>query len=256
MQRRAIAGATLILSWLRSQEGHGWQQRWENANPDDTLDWVTDLIVDDPRSVSTARKDVLDGLICLLLVRFVLPSHRFLRSCCSQTLYRKARATFRPDLFERAEQNADRLGLRKFQRDQAIVALTVIVLHSGRNLDEATFDDFMNLRYAVGRPGGQTRAGISMGWHLARGIAKIPDAPFHTMRMRGQLSTAEIVDSFHLACRPVRDVIGRYMDERRPALDYSTFSNLARIVAGFWADLEAHHPGIDSLHLPEDVAEA
>lgn len=55
---------------------------------------------------------VLDGLVCLLLVRFLLPSHRFLRTLCSQSLYHKARATFRPELFSQAEQNAARLELR------------------------------------------------------------------------------------------------------------------------------------------------
>lgn len=81
---------------------------------------------------------VLDGLVCLLLVRFLLPSHRFLRTLCSQSLYHKARATFRPELFSQAEQNAARLELRTFQRVQAMNALTAIVLHSGRDLDKVT----------------------------------------------------------------------------------------------------------------------
>jgi hypothetical protein len=76
------------------------------------------------------------------------------------------------------------------------------------------------------------------------------------MRMRGQLPTAEIVDSHNLLCRPVREVIVHYLEERRPALDYSTFYTQAHVLAAFWADLEAHNPGIDSLHLSDDVAEA
>jgi hypothetical protein len=112
------------------------------------------------------------------------------------------------------------------------------------------------LRHATGRPGGQTRGGLSTGWDLVRGIAQIPDTPFITMRMRGQLPTAEIVDSHNLLCRPVREVIVHYLEERRPALDYSTFYTQAHVLAAFWADLEAHNPGIDSLHLSDDVAEA
>lgn len=56
---------------------------------------------------------------------------------------------------------------------------------------------------------GQTRGGISVGWDLVRGIAQIPDTPFHQMRMSGQLSADEIVDSYQLTCRPIRDVIVR-----------------------------------------------
>ena len=40
-------------------------------------------------------------------------------------------------------------------------------------------------------------------------------------------------------------------------MDYTSLKNLAYYLAQrFWADLEAHHPGIDSLHLDREVAEA
>ncbi|MGH3815553.1 MAG: tyrosine-type recombinase/integrase, partial [Pseudonocardiaceae bacterium] len=49
----------------------------------------------------------------------------------------------------------------------------------------------------------------------------------------------------------------RYLDERRPALDYGSFNSLvSRLVGTFWADIERHHPGIDTLDLPPEVAEA
>ena len=48
-----------------------------------------------------------------------------------------------------------------------------------------------------------------------------------------------------------------YLRERQPALDYTSLKGLAYYLAQrFWADLEQHHPGIDSLHLPGDVADA
>src|SRR3984957_1325318 len=40
-------------------------------------------------------------------------------------------------------------------------------------------------------------------------------------------------------------------------MDYTSLKNLAYYLAQrFWADLEQHHPGIDSLHLPGDVIAA
>src|SRR5258705_12489276 len=40
-------------------------------------------------------------------------------------------------------------------------------------------------------------------------------------------------------------------------MDYTSLKGLAYYLAQrFWADLEQHHPGIDSLRLPRDVAEA
>ena len=52
------------------------------------------------------------------------------------------------------------------------------------------------------------------------------------------------------AIRPVRDLLVDYLRERQPAMDYGSLEQLARRLGMFWADLEAHHPGIDSLHLP------
>ncbi|WP_260327401.1 hypothetical protein [Streptomyces sp. TLI_185] len=55
----------------------------------------------------------------------------------------------------------------------------------------------------------------------------------------------------------MRDLFVDYLNERRPALDYNTFEDLSRsLVARFWADLEHHHPGIDSLHLSPEVISA
>ena len=66
-----------------------------------------------------------------------------------------------------------------------------------------------------------------------------------------------MVDRYAVACRPVRDVLVRYLDERRPALDYNTLATLAGELAGtFWAGIERHHPGIGTLHLPGEIAQA
>ena len=55
----------------------------------------------------------------------------------------------------------------------------------------------------------------------------------------------------------MRDVLVDYLRERQPAVDFSTLQHLAYLLGKlFWADLEAHHPGIDSLKLPRDVAAA
>jgi hypothetical protein len=48
-----------------------------------------------------------------------------------------------------------------------------------------------------------------------------------------------------------------YLRERQPALDYTSLNSLANFLGKlFWTDLERRHPGIDSLHLPAEVAAA
>ena len=85
------------------------------------------------------------------------------------------------------------------------------------------------------------------------------DAPerLRAFRTAGQLTPEELVDRYHLQCRPVRDLIVDYLRERQPAVDYTSLKMLSYYLAQrFWADLEEHHPGIDSLHLPAEVADA
>ncbi|MEU1518462.1 hypothetical protein ABZ490_41035 [Streptomyces sp. NPDC005811] len=60
----------------------------------------------------------------------------------------------------------------------------------------------------------------------------------------GQRLTAELVDFYNLQSTPVPTLPVRYLEERRPGVDYGTFVGLAPELAGvFWADIEAHHPG-------------
>ena len=78
-----------------------------------------------------------------------------------------------------------------------------------------------------------------------------------SVRFAGQLTVEQMIDRYDIACRPVRDLLVDYLRERQPGIDYSSLAGLA-ITLGkrFWKDIEAHHPGISSLHLPPDVAAA
>ncbi|MFC0439653.1 site-specific integrase [Kutzneria buriramensis] len=82
-------------------------------------------------------------------------------------------------------------------------------------------------------------------------------ATLRELRNTGQRSPEELIDRYGLVCRPIRDLLVNYLRERQPALDYSSLATLANILGNlFWADLERHHPGIDSLHLPAEIADA
>ncbi|HUO38477.1 MAG TPA: site-specific integrase [Mycobacterium sp.] len=85
------------------------------------------------------------------------------------------------------------------------------------------------------------------------------DAPatLRELRTTGQRTPEQLIDRYGLVCGPIRDLLVDYLKERQPALDYTSLDSLANFLGGlFWADLERHHPGIDSLHLSSEVAEA
>lgn len=68
------------------------------------------------------------------------------------------------------------------------------------------------------------------------------------IRSQGQRSVEQLVDRHQMARKPTRDLFVDYLEERQPGVDYFTLVQLAYTLVGcFWADLERHHPGIDSL---------
>ncbi|MCP2353121.1 hypothetical protein HD597_000141 [Nonomuraea thailandensis] len=92
-------------------------------------------------------------------------------------------------------------------------------------------------------------------------MGQFPDDAPTTLRavtlFSGQLTVDQLVDRYRLQCQPVRDLIVDYLAERRPALDYATFEDLARVLAlHFWKNLEDLQPGIDLLHLDRGLIAA
>lgn len=69
---------------------------------------------------------------------------------------------------------------------------------------------------------GRSGHGLAMAWSLLRDVADLGEhARLHDAVRYGQRPTAELVDVYRLQCQPVRDVLVRYLEERRSSLDYS-----------------------------------
>jgi integrase len=133
-----------------------------------------------------------------------------------------------------------------------------IVAAKGGTLGQVTVGDVVAWHAAeedaLCRPG--EGAQVLYGALQAMGVIGGP-ATFRQLRAHGPRSPEQMIDRYQLACGPVRDVLVDYLRERQPALDYSSLQHLGFILGKlFWADIERHHPGITSLHLPDDVARA
>ena len=87
--------------------------------------------------------------------------------------------------------------------------------------------------------------------------ARMRPAAMRAFSGRGQPTCEQLIDRYRIASKPVRDVLVDYLRERQASVDFSSLQNFAYLLGKlFWADLEAHHPGITSLKLPRDVAAA
>jgi integrase len=250
-------GAQTILNWLATQPGSGWQERWIAAGADESVDWLDDLIAeDDRRSPQTQRQSLAAGLGGLLLCRVFLPSYHFLAAYQATRLYGLVRQMRRPELFELIKQAGHRERVGERRLSMGLATIGKIVLHTDRDVDQLTAEDLLTYRAWCQRHRTAVDTGLSLAWVLLRDVTDL--GPHRTLTdavRHGQRPTAELVDVYELRCEPIRDLLVRYLDERRAALDYSSFVQLAQTLAGrFWADLEHHHPGIDALRLSEEVA--
>ncbi len=249
--------AERILARLTEEPFDGWQERWMSSGADDGVAWVDELFAPEDRGSKRSKHDnLMMGLKALLLCRIVFPSYGFLLGYRSRNLFSSARTMFSPELFTQIESRAVDRNINSNQLKTALILISKIVLHTGKDLDQLTAEDLLAYRAWTRSAGDRTRSGLSLAWRLLDGIADLHD--FHTIEEAGrfgQRPVAELVDDFRLQNRTVRDVIVRYLEERQASLDYASLNHLAKNLAGrFWADIEIHHPEVETLRLPEDVA--
>ncbi len=259
-RRRAarLRGAERVLGWLTDWPGTGWQQRWLASRAERSADWIDTVAAGLGRSPATPRHVVTDGLGCLLVARAMLPSYSFLHAQRFTALVRDTKTAVTPLVFAAIAEAAHQRGFDQVQQDQAERVLVKVVLHTGRGVDELTGQHLLAYRQWGVDTRGKVPGGLGPAWDLLRDIGVLATGlPLHRTAAKGQLTCAQLVDRYRIACRPIRDVLVRYLEERRPSLDYSTLQGLAFRLAGvFWADIERHHPGIDTLALPPDIADA
>jgi len=139
-----------------------------------------------------------------------------------------------------------------------LTILTRLVIVTGKDLRQLHYRDLTAYAAARAAPGRYTTA-LAFAYDLLRAIGGLADAPptFKHANARGKLTVAELVDRYPIANRAMRDVLVHYLAERAPALDYNSLSSLSQVLAEhFWGDLERHHPGIDSLRLPDEAIHA
>ncbi len=255
-----LNGATTILRWLLTHPGEGWQDRWTASGADHDMSWIEKLAPSDTRLAVTKRQEHIAGLACLLMCRVVLPSYDFLAAYRSTGLLDRVHKIMRPEVFDRLEKAAVERGLSGRDRSDALGLISKIVLHTGKDVDTLTAQDVLEV-YAWSvhaHPRRKQIPGLHVAWDVLSVIGVTPaELTLRAALRRGQRSTTELVDDYDIGCRPIRDVLIRYLEERRPALDYNSLIDLTGVLVGtFWADIAQHHPGIDALHLPDEIAQA
>lgn len=132
--------------------------------------------------------------------------------------------------------------------------------HTGKTLDELTCQDVLDYRRAcIDVKGAGTNISWATAYYCGRAASLFGDGPpeFQALLTAQQLSVAQMVDQHQVASPSMRLLLAECMAERRPNLDYTSFSQLShRLCKLFWHDIETYHPGIDSHRLSREQIEA
>jgi hypothetical protein len=258
-----------FLDWLEQHPGDTWQQRWQVSGGADggQADWRPAAAGwlaarGDTASRERLLKSVTFGLGQMIYSEAIRPGLAWVIASPFQfPLSREMPRLRDPGGFARLEACAARAGISDLSRRRAAEQLSAILAAKGGTLADITVGDcleFMETRDTL--LGDLTRGRGNSFYQLLHMMGLLPAEAPATLRMlnprfQGQLTTAELIGQYDLACTPVRDLLVGYLDERQPSVDYATLHVLARSLGKlFWKDLETHNPGISSLRLAPDVA--
>lgn len=259
-------GLGLALDWLDEQPGQTWQDRWMASGIENTAKaWRSILggwleqhgLTGRYHRVVTVR--AVSTLIAADLLR---PSLPWLIGGNMRTSITADTPRGRSDIdFGRLDAlcTSDPMISTSAASRCRYRAVLIIATHGG-TISDITVGDVLELLDTEARLIGYGIGATKVFYRLLHTLGTFgKNAPesLRELRSPGQYSPAELIDRYHLECRPIRDLLVEYLRERQPVLDYGSLVQLARMLGKlFWADLEKHNPGIDSLRLTPEVADA
>jgi integrase len=263
-QRRRL-GLIRLLDWLEQQPGGCWQQRWVSSGADaaGNLAW-RDLPTRWLRAAGKGHQDpkgdyvmFSTGLYLMICADAIRPSLNWLLTPGTPRLLVTEMARSRdPAGFAALAASLQDDPASASIRREALRWIAVILAAKGGMIADITLGDCLELAQIPASAGGRGRSLTFCQMLQSAGVfGEEAPATVRVFTAGGQLSPAELIDRYHMACRPVRDLLVDYLRERQATVDYTTLQALAGILGRlFWADLEQHHPGISSLRLTPQAA--
>jgi hypothetical protein len=262
-RRRELAR---VLDWLEHQPGVTWQERWlaSGADSEGNHAWrrlPAQVLATTGRRVSDTehgRVMAARGLSLLNYGDVIRPSLGWLMTPATpRDLVSEIAAHRDPAGFERLTR--DSAGVNAHTTGLALRRIASIVAAKGGLVRDITIGDSLELLRIVEDQHLGTAASSPYFYQLLRatGVFGHTAPTVRGLRTQGQLSCEQLIDRYGLACRPVRELLVDYLRERQLGMDYASLHKLSYTLGRlFWRDLEIHHPGIESLHLPPKVATA
>lgn len=249
-----------FLSWLDRQPGESYQDKWLASGADTAgREWLAEVDCDLGSAHKRARFN--RGLEAVLCCGAIRPTYGFLLTVWSKRLWSTWREEHDTELFSLIGKTAaEELDRRQEKASGILIDFARMAIHTGKTLSELTCQDLINYRCAcIDVKGPGTNISWATAYYCGRAAGLFSDGPpeFQALLTAQQPSAAQMVDQHQVVSPSMRTLLAEYLAERRPNLDYTSFSQLShRLCKLFWHDIEIHHPGIDSHHLTREQIEA
>jgi hypothetical protein len=266
-QKPRAVSVRLLLAWLGDQPGQTWQDRWLASGADAAgVGWrqvAASWLQHHGHPGPTRRDALVAALPVAISADIVRPSLTWLIDgglARGGLLVPALEVARDPEGFARlrAHCHADN-GVSVIDGKQMLYRCALILAAKGGTLTEITVGDLVQLfatedTVRASPPG--ARAKLYRILHELGILDSTAPTTLRVLGTAGQRTPDELIDRYRLSCRPIRDLLVDYLRERQPALDYTSVDSLAyHLGMRFWADIEAHHPQVTSLHLPREVAD-
>jgi hypothetical protein len=264
VQEARCWGVPLLLDWLADQPGDTWQQRWLASGADAAgTEWAQhpkQWLRRQGKYSENRLRLMTSSLLLVVGADVVRPSLAWLltggkkRKLVRNMVYGRDRAGF-----ERLRRLCELdSAIKSHALGDILFRSAVIIAAKGGTLADITVGDVLEiLDVETAVRGRADSASATFRMLREAGVVGADTPTLQQIRSLGQRSPAQLVDRYPIACRPIRDLLVAYLAERQPAIDYTTLVGLAyHLVRCFWFDIEQHHPGINSLQLPREVAGA
>jgi integrase len=252
--KRRIEGTEWLLAYLAGFPGGTWQQRWaasglEDADPVAIKTIVCHAIGMPPTMLRAYR--VTAGLSVLLALDVVRPGLDYLLKLRLTKLPAQLiawRGETDPDVLYAAPGSAQ-------SRSHAAGALWRLLVLTGRPVGQLTAEDVLSYRAAMLQRRNQS-VGLEHLWSCLQQRGQVPGTLRQALRA-GQKTVTQLVDNYPIRNGRIREMFIAYLTERSLTIDYSTLRSLVNDLCGlFWQAVETISPGIDTIHLPPEVAAA
>lgn len=260
-------GVPLLLDWLGEQPGQSWQQRWVASGADAagrgwrqlSRAWLRER----GQHAEWRQAAVTGALMTAISADVVRPSLGWLVDGATGqgALVRHLARARDPEGFTRLRAECAAAAEVSAAAGRLTLHRTAVILAAkGGMLADINLGDVLELLDTEAAARAKVSGGTAVFYRMLHRMGILGEqAPVSVRQARsiGQRSPAELIDRYQLRCRPIRDLLVEYLRERQPALDYASLDSLAHYLGKrFWQDLERHHPGIDTLRLPREVADA